>query len=368
MASNPFVLYGPQAPHTKGPRAPRPPRRPHAPPLRPPHAPTPPHVLDPLAPLTDAQLSARASADVHAQLDPILKQISDAINARSASGQSAIRGTTSALGSLFSQAAPATAAAFSEARGAQSAADNALADRLAGFGKNLAGEQNQQLASINAPAATGEMTGQTAQTGTGASNANFARGSAELGALTSHGANALAYDAKLPGIAGLTGLQNSRNLEAQLAHELADQTGKVQAEAPGLIQSILQHLRDNETQKAVYRQSGLLNDKKLAADQSYKNRTLAYQKQKELFSEEATLQRLGISRDQVIERARHDGITEAQAARRLAQQAAASRRAAAAARTRNRIAQQNANAHTYSAHHAGKGGKGKAPPWKKSGK
>src|SRR5207248_3304250 len=116
--------------------------KPHLPPK--PHAPhRPPAPYDPFAPKTLAQLQAEASATGAAGLAPIVKQITDAINARSAAGQSAIGGLTKSLGGLFSQAGPQTAAAYQQAQTAQSGINSQLANRLTAYGGNLAAEQGK---------------------------------------------------------------------------------------------------------------------------------------------------------------------------------------------------------------------------------
>src|ERR1043165_1376697 len=86
-------------------------------------------VVDPLAPLSDAVLRQRAMALTQQQLAPILAQIRGAIEARSRSGEAAILGNTQALGNLFSQAAPQTAAAYAQANQAVSGANTELANR-----------------------------------------------------------------------------------------------------------------------------------------------------------------------------------------------------------------------------------------------
>jgi hypothetical protein len=368
MSSSPWVLYGPQQTGTTGPR--RQPRRPAAPKPKLPPKPHPPvrqHVNDPFAPRSDAQLQSLAGSMVQSQLAPIIKQIQDAIAARSVSGQQAIGGLTQSLGGLFAQAAPQTQAAFSEAQGAQSSTNNALADRLGSFGKGLSAEQGQTLASINAPSSVGNVAANTGNIGQGAANAGFAVGNAELGALTAHGANAGAYAAQLPGIAGLTGIQNSKLLQAQLNSELADQTGRVSAQAPGLIQQIYDHLVDQELQKAVYKQSGLVKDKQFAADQAYRAAQLDYKNRTAAWQRSATLARLGISAAAVRERARHDGISESQAAAKLVQ---AAKRAGETARHNHATettAAKNAATARYNSRHRSSKSKGSAlDGWKPS--
>jgi hypothetical protein len=261
-------------PGVTGPRLPKP-ARPKLPPKpKPPVRPKPPP--DPFAPLSDAQLQSQASAQVQALIGPIIQQIKDAFAQRSAAGSQAITGYTNALAGLLGKAGPQTAAAYQEAEGAQSAANNALANRLSSFGSNLAAQQGNQLASINAPASTAATEAQTQTTGQGASNANFARGNAELGNLISHGAAQQGFNASLPGIAALTGLQNMKQFQAQLSNELNTQLTAAQTNAAAEIARTFMSLKQLELQKAVAKATYGTNQAKLQLDTQYKQALINY--------------------------------------------------------------------------------------------
>jgi hypothetical protein len=264
-------------------------------------------------------LQAQAGGLVQGQLGPIIAAIRAAIEGRSQSGQAAIQGYTQQLGNLFSQAAPQTAAAYGQAQTAQSGLNTALANRLGSFGQGQQAEVGNKLAYAGPSGANiAANTGTAAQ---GTTNANFAKGSAGTEMLNTQGAAAQAGAAALPGIAALTGLQNSKQLQAQLSSELNTQLTGAQTNASSSISSIYQHLVDQELQKAIANQSGLINKDKLKADTTYKNATLKYKKQVQAQNLQVKLGNLGISQQRVSETARHNGISEAQAAKRLIQQA-----------------------------------------------
>lgn len=279
----------------------------------PPRKPTLRKVPDPFAPLSDQQLQQRAQQLFQQSLDPVLAQIRSAIEARSQAGQAAIQGLTQALGGLYAQAAPQAAAAYGQAQAAQSGLNTALANRLGSFGQANAGEVGNKLAYAGPSGANIAANAGTA--GQGATNANFAKGAAGTEQLLAQGAAAQAYAGGLPGIAALTGMQNSRSLQAQLNKELADQLGQATANSGSSVASLYQHLVDQELQKAVARNTSGLNREKLAAQianqkamQKYRNQSLVYR-----------AAQLGISQQKVNETARHNGITEGQAAQRLIQ-------------------------------------------------
>jgi hypothetical protein len=341
--------YKPPRPKATRPRPVRPPK----PPTRPVHR----TFTDPFAPLSDAELRARAASEAQGALGPLLAQIQQAIEARSRSGMAAIGGLTNELGGLWRGVAPATQGIYGEAQKSGSQINDALANRLGQFGQGLQGEMAGKAALQGAPAGpAGEISQGAAQTALGAANAGFARGSAGLEMLNTQGAAAGAYGAKLPGIAGLTGIQSGRQLQAQLNQTLADQLSSAQTGAASSQSSIYQHLLDQELQKAIASQSGLINKDKLAAQQYNKRQDLIYKRQKDKRANQIKMQSLGISAARVTEYARHNGISEQQAQRRLIQQGQRNKVLRAQGRTRNRIAQQNANTSAK-----GKAGKKKVP-------
>lgn len=337
------------------PRPPRPPRRA----VPKPHAPKPPvrrQVLDPFAPQSEDQSRARAAALMQSQLGPLMAQIQQAIEARSRSGQQAIQGYTGELGHLWQGVPAATGKAYDTARASQSGINEALANRLGSFGKDLGSEIQGKIG--YAPAAVQQqVAGGAQQTAQGVANANFAKGSAGIEALNAQGAAAQAYGAALPGIAGLTGLQSSKQLQGQLNSELARQLGDARSQSQTSLASLYERERDRELQKAVASQSGLINKDKLNADRTYKQQTLRYKQAKDRNDRSVKLKNLGISQQRVTEYARHNGISEGQAGRRLIQQGRNARTSAAAR------AQSQRETHRHNVKTESKKGKGSKAPW-----
>jgi hypothetical protein len=280
-------------------------------------------VKDPFAPISDEKLRAQAGSLVQDQLAPIIASIRAAIESRSQAGGQAISGYTQQLGNLWQGAPGVAKSAYDQATAAQSGINTALANRLGTFGQNLAGEVGNKLAYAGPSGQQVASNVGTAAQGT--ANANFAKGAAGTEMLNAQSAAAQTAAGALPGIAGLTGLQNIKQLQAQLSKELGDQLSQAQTGASSSIASIYQHLVDQELQKAIASQSGLINRDKLAVDVQYKKQSLAYKKQKDKYDRQIKLANLGISQQRVSEYARHNGITETQAANRLAQQAQTNR-------------------------------------------
>lgn len=336
----------------------KPPHRP-----RTPHAPTRPvhqKVVDPFAPETEDQTRLRARQLVEQELGPILQQIQAAIEARSKSGQAAIQGYTGELGHLWSGIAPATGQYYDTARGQQSQVNSEVANRLGSVGQALGSEIGNKI-SYAPEAVQKDIAGGAATTAQGVANANFTKGSAGLEALIAEGAAAKAYGAQMPGIAGLTGLQSSKQLQAQLNSDLAKQLGDARSQAEGSYSSIYERERDRELQKAIASQSGLQNQEKIHADQQYKQQQLKYKQAKDRYDRALKLQQLGISQERVNQYAHHNGISERQAEQRLLEQARADRaREKQAQRTLKQRQAENRWRHNHP--NAGKGGHGGRPP------
>lgn len=288
---------------------------------KPPTAPVHRTVNDPFAPLTDAELQARAAAQAAGTYGPQAAAIQAAIEARSRAGMSAIGGLTNQLGGLWQGVAPQTGQIYGQARADQGRVNTELANRLGSFGQGLQSELEGKLALQNAPAnVTQEIAGGAGQTAQGVANANFASGSAGLEALLAQQAAAQAYGAKLPGIAGLSGLQAGRQLEAQLNQSLADQLGRAGADRASTQSQIYLHLLDQELNKATARQTGLIKDATLAESKRYHTSTLTYKMQKDARDRALKRASLGISDARLREQMRHNNQTEAQATASLVAQ------------------------------------------------
>jgi hypothetical protein len=260
-----------------------------------------PKFVDPFKPLSDQEVRTRASSLVNQQLSPLMAQLREVIEGRSRAGQQAIGGYTQRLQGNLADLLPKLQHAYAGAQQSQAATNDALAQRLGGHGQQLSQELGGKLAEINAPAAAHERVAEgAAQTGTGAANAGYAAGSAELSRLLAEGAHATEYGSKLPGIAGLGGLQHSRDLEAMLSRELAEKGGEITGQGGALFAQLYQHLTDQELNKAIAKGSGLSQQ----AELKYKREQAAYERQ--------------LKQQQLTETRRHHQANEGTAAMRAA--------------------------------------------------
>jgi hypothetical protein len=275
-------------------------------------------VHDPFAPTSDAQLQARAQSQATAQTSPLLQALQQAIEARSQSGSNAIGGYTKELGGLLSNVAPQTANIYNQAIQSQSGTNQQLADRLGSFGQGLQGEVGSKLG-FAGPVGQ-QIAGQAGQTAQGAANAGFARGAAETGMLNAHSAAAQTYGAKLPGIAGLTGLQNIKHLQQQLSQEFADKAGQISAHAQDIFSSIYQHELDMEWQKVLAKQSGQFKSAAAVADAKYKAQMMAYRQATLSWKKAQQKAQLNLRAQSQAETRAHHGVTESQGQARLSQQ------------------------------------------------
>jgi hypothetical protein len=275
-------------------------------------------VVDPFAPTSDAQLQARAQTMANSQTSPLLQQLQQAIEARSQSGSNAIGGYTKELGGLFSNVAPQTANIYNQAIQSQSGTNQQLADRLGAFGQGLQGEVGNKLG--YAGAVGQQIAGQAGQTAQGAANAGFAKGAAETSMLNTHSAAAQTYGAKLPGIAGLTGLQSIKHLQQQLSQEFADKAGQISAHAQDLFGQIYNHELDMEWQKVLAKQSGQFKSAEAEARAHDKAAMMSWRKSTQRWRQSQDVARNRQRQQQIDEARAHHGVTESQGQARLSQQ------------------------------------------------
>lgn len=183
--------------------------------------------------------TATAKNAINAILAPIIKQITDAENARAAAGQQAIGGYTSnaedQLKGLDFQAP------FNAAAGGENAINTALLARLTGEGSSLQNDLQGKIGAID-PKLAASIGGAAGATANGAANAGLAQGDATTSELLSEGANAGAYGKKLPGITALAGAQDTSKLQGQTAADLKTQLDSITAKLPQMVQSQLASL------------------------------------------------------------------------------------------------------------------------------
>lgn len=179
-----------------------------------------------------------------AYVDPLLTAIRNAEAARSAQGQQAITGYTTAEQALLGNEPSIASAAYGGAMQGQNAIDAAIASTLQGSGTANADALAGKLASIAAdPGTAARINGQAASDVTGNVGAQYASHSATLSALNQEGQAAQNYLRAQPGIAGLAGLQASQGLQGQINQDLQTQLGTVQQNVPQMIQDAVSNIQ-----------------------------------------------------------------------------------------------------------------------------
>lgn len=188
-------------------------------------------------------------------LDPVKKAILDAINQRVTAEQGAITGYSKDLAGLMGSYGPASKAAYGNAEVGQAAVDAATGGTLAGQGQAGQAELAAKLAAIDADPATAARINATAGANTaGATGALAARGSSSLSDLISRGASARDYGAKLPGVAGLYGLQATKAAQSKATTDTANAVATLEGQYPSLVTSLKQNQQQqsaNETTRAL---------------------------------------------------------------------------------------------------------------------
>jgi hypothetical protein len=263
-------------------------------------------------------LWAQAQGLVNKALAPVLAQTNKQYDTETASQQAAIKQATDQYRSAVSGYAPQVAAAYQRAEGAQSSSDAALAGLLGGAGAQGATDLAAQLGQPagSAPAAALQAVGR------GAAAAGYGKGSADLDKLIASGASAAQYGARLPGLAALTGYQDTRRMIGEMGRNRAADLGKIRAEGPGQALTLYQQALDRQQQMKLAKMSGLVD----VATAGTKAR-----------STQATLDER-IRHDQATERNTRLSIAQRRAAahdRVLAQQAKAAAKQTAAGKTRD---------------------------------
>lgn len=202
------------------------------------------------APATPQQsVLDQAKQIVAAQVDPIIQEIQKVEQARATAGQNAITGYTTAEQQLLNNEPGIASAAYGAAQQGQNAIDAAIAGQLKSSGDQNASALGAKLAAIAAdPATAARINGQASSDVTGNVGAQYASNSATASALGQEGAADQGYLAKLPGIAGLAGLQASKGLQGQVNTDLQTQLGQITSQVPGMTQSALSSLLSAQTE------------------------------------------------------------------------------------------------------------------------
>lgn len=248
------------------------------------------------APMSDFDL-ARTRAGL--LLDPVVKQVTDLLNARINAEQNAVTGYSGELARLFGLYSGTAGKAFDSGIASTAAVNDALANRLAGVTTAAGNDLAAKLAAINAdPGTAARISSDLAAAGKGAGNAGFALGSADLSTMLGRKANAQEYGAKLPGLAGLYGLNDTRAVQQRGTQDLASALTDIQGNAPSLVSSLLsqiQNYRSQQAQLQFERDQFGVKTKAASAAAAAEAADKAYQRRKDQASFDIQVRKLGLS-------------------------------------------------------------------------
>jgi len=210
-------------------------------------------------------------------LDPVKTAILDAINTRVGAEQGAITSYSKDLAGLMGSYAPASRASYGNAEVGQAAVDAATGATLQGQGQAGQAELAAKLAEINAdPGTTARLNTEAGANVTGAVGALAGRGSSSLSDLISRSASAQDYGAKMPGVAGLYGLQATKSAQARATTDTANAVSTLEQQYPGLVQQI-RASNDRSSQLKLEQQ---LAQKQYGLKVNQANTTAAYDQRK----------------------------------------------------------------------------------------
>lgn len=239
--------------------------------------PTPAAVRTPPPPPTEFQ---RAQQQVATTFAPVVSSTAKAFNDRAAQEQAAITGYTSELAKLMGGYGDAAKQAYGAAAASQAAVDAAFAATRAGQGSAAQSELAAKLGSMGVdPATSTRITSSLGSDFAGESKAAAGRGAASLSALLAEGAQAQDYGAKLPGVAGLYGLNATKQAQGRITSELSQALAQLESQRPGAVQSALAQIQQNRNQVEANRQAaaalGVTKTKTVAAITHQQNDDIA---------------------------------------------------------------------------------------------
>ena len=197
----------------------------------------------PVGPPAPPDYLAQAQAQVHAQLDPILKYLTDKYGAQASAFSGLAGSVTNQYASWLGNAAGNVSSMFKEAQGPVSGAARAINAQMTQLGQqNAATEQAAMMQARQNSAQSPDIN--LAQEGKGAGGAAGAIGQAMINALQQEQAAAMKYAEGLPGFAQLQGQYETKQGLIQIAATLADQLAQTTAQAPQLLYQIYNDLLD----------------------------------------------------------------------------------------------------------------------------
>lgn len=181
-----------------------------------------------------AQAAARPPRGVPGQaqqlINPMIAALTRAANLRAQRADQAITGYTNSYANQLGQINAASPYANAETK--QAAVDASLRGSLTGAGTDLASQLASRLSQLDGTSGASALhaaSGSLASQGAAAGGTQVASGSAALSSLLANEAGAGSYDAKLPGLAKLSGLQGIK--QAQLAAQSTINQGTLSAES-----------------------------------------------------------------------------------------------------------------------------------------
>lgn len=228
-----------------------------------------------LQPIGYPQLQQTADEYVRSQTQPLISNITNDINARSAAGTKQIQGVYEQFAKEMAGAHDQVAQDYGAGIGKQSALWGGLANLIQGDANTQAADIGAQLTAAGAPQASLDAFSKgLAALGHGAATSTLASGTADASALTAEGAREATYASNLPNYARGMGIQGVNQLQALLETERGQRVGDITAQVPGMTKEILNSLLDRELQKQIAVKGFNLDQKKL--DASITNATTAY--------------------------------------------------------------------------------------------
>jgi hypothetical protein len=172
-------------------------------------------------------------------IDPILAALTNSANRRARAAEQAISGYTNSYANQLGQIN--TEAPYDTAIGQQAATDAALQQSLTGAGTDLASQLAARLGQLQGSSggsALAQGANNLAAGGVAAGNTELAGGSAALSSLLAHKASAGSYDAKLPGLAKLSGLQGIKQAQATAQNAIDQGTLSAESSLPTLVNDL----------------------------------------------------------------------------------------------------------------------------------
>ncbi len=234
-------------------------RRPVRPVARPRIIPPRPGAVKPTAPAVDP-LWTRANNQVMQFMNPMLARLAAQRVAAESNARAVAPQHVTALQGQLQVGAGKMDESFNRGIVADSAVNDALANRLNAVGGGEQASLSAKLAQIGA-----QDQGEIAKTYQGASNAGFATGAAGLQQLIAERANAGAYQAKLPGIAALQGNKDLQQALSEMRQNFGEQEKGLQDQASEQSFGLWDKLRGEKREDQVSMQRALQDEKDRAS-------------------------------------------------------------------------------------------------------